>query len=401
MNKNRRGVRTYRPHGLSVFIYALFALAVVACLAAFVYFPFFTFNNGSDTVFTGLDYVKHLADRFCNVAGLNYGGFAVSKFEDFTAYMEHAANGDYTIDNQLLLFIIKFAKWIDIALASLFGISAFFAALLVIFTLLFVIIGKLSHPKCLRVFSWLSFWFFAAGFGLTFLYFIFYLQIVGFSGDTVTITLSIESLIALGAMFVLCIIVAIIHKAGFKDRVPFSKKRTRDEESVIVDNSSSSNTQAYAAPQPQVIVVQQPQPQVMAQPQPQVIVQPQPQVVAQPQVQVNPEPSEPKGSDVITVGERAYAKNTEIRVVNIPEGIVSLGSSAFANCVNLTAISIPSTVKEIGFNCFFNTPKLDNIAYNGTIEQWKSIQRGSNWLVKSGTKTVRCLDGLLNVNPRH
>ena len=138
--------------------------------------------------------------------------------------------------------------------------------------------------------------------------------------------------------------------------------------------------------------------------------QPQPEIVPEP-APIEPEPIKeqpsqvinvaPRGADVITIGDRAYAKNVELTVVNIPEGIVSLGSSAFANCINLTTISLPSSLKEIGFNCFFNTPKLTSINYNGTLDQWKSIKRGLNWLTKSGTRVVKCLNGQMNVNPNH
>ena len=98
---------------------------------------------------------------------------------------------------------------------------------------------------------------------------------------------------------------------------------------------------------------------------------------------------------------KATKKNIDITTANIPEGIAILGSSAFANCVNLAEVNLPASLREISFNCFFNTPKLTRINYAGSVELWKTIKRGSNWLSKSGTKTVYCKDGQINVNPSH
>jgi len=385
--KSRRGVKTYRPYGLPVFMYALFALAVVACLGAFAVLPMFSFTQEGEApiVFKGYEFIIFTVRRF-------FSSLAQPKFDTFVSYFDTA-----TPDNQLLIVITKVHEYIELAIGGIIAVAGVWALIEVLLALGFVIFGQSQHPKSLDVFAWLTFWFFAVGIGLSYMYFFFYKQIIG---ETVAIDFSLQSLAVLAAMFVLCIVVLIIWRVHFKDRIPFAGKKKKNQEATIEDSSQVVTPQPRAAQiesapaAPQVAQIESaPIAQEQSAPIPAPIPVP-PPVPASEQVT-------PKGPDVITVGDRAYAKNTELSSALIPEGIVSLGSSAFANCINLETVSIPSTIQEIGFNCFFNTPKLVDIKYNGTVEQWKAIKRGSNWLTKSGTKTVQCLDGQINVNPRH
>ena len=371
--KTRRGVRTYKPYGLAVFLYALFSLAVVGCLAAFAVLPMFSFQQeGEPTIiFKGYEFIIFSVRRF-------FSSLAQPKFDTFVSYFASA-----TPDNQLLIVIAKTHEYIELAIGGIMGVAMVWALILALLSAGFMIVGQSKHPKSLDVFAWLTFWFFAVGIGLSYMYFFFYQQIIG---EGVVINLSLPLLGILGVMFVICIVIFITYKANFKDRVPFEGKKNKQQAATIEDAP-------VVAAQPQSAQIESAAPA-----QAEIVSEQAPQVAPAPA----PAPQQAhKGPDVITVGDRAYAKNTELSSAHIPEGIVSLGSSAFANCVNLTSVSIPSTIQEIGFNCFFNTPKLVDIKYNGTVEHWKAIKRGSNWLTKSGTKTVQCLDGQINVNPRH
>ena len=57
--KSRRGVRTYKPYGLAVFMYALFTIAAVACLGVFAIFPMFSFveEGQPEIVFKGYEFI--------------------------------------------------------------------------------------------------------------------------------------------------------------------------------------------------------------------------------------------------------------------------------------------------------------------------------------------------------
>ena len=382
--KAKRGVRTYKPHGMSVFFYSLFGLAVVGAMVAYFLLPIFGLfkinSNGVASsegaiVFTGLDFVKYGVRSF-------FPQFNEQRFDDFSRFFVQAES--VTGINELLAMIIKFRAYVEIAIIGILALSALFAVIEFLLAFFFLIIGKSNHPKGVNNFGWLAFWFFAIAFGLTFMYFFFYQQIIDpiveQTGDgPLKIQFSLQMLIIIGGMFVACIFLAIIHRACFKDRVALEKNRHPHQNNVTT--SESEDEEEHEPDREAEITSSRPQIQL--------------------EMQKPTTNTSQKNGDVITVGDRAYAKNTELASAAIPEGIVCLGSSAFSNCVNLVSVTLPNSLQEIGFNCFFNTPKLTRIIFNGTIERWKLVKRGSNWLTKSGTKTVQCTDGKINVNPRH
>ena len=241
----------------------------------------------------------------------------------------------------------------------------------VLLSLFMLILGKSNHPKGIKTFGWLIFWFFAIAYGLSYMYFVFIMQI---AGEGVTIKPDNLSLIALGAMFVGALFLTIIFRICLKDRIPLIKSKRRKD-----DDDDDDDDEEEVEVSPRQVNQEQNIPQE-----------------AQPV-----QPSVDNNQSVITIGNSAYKKNIDITTANIPEGIAVLGSSAFANCVNLAEVNLPASLREISFNCFFNTPKLTRINYAGSVELWKTIKRGSNWLSKSGTKTVYCKDGQINVNPSH
>ena len=99
------------------------------------------------------------------------------------------------------------------------------------------------------------------------------------------------------------------------------------------------------------------------------------------------------------IGGHSFAKNTNLEIANISQGVKELGVGAFSNCLRLKTVSIPRSVRYIGSNCFWNCVKLKRINYEGTKQQWRQIERGSNWLAKAGTSTVVCSDGAISVDP--
>ena len=371
-SKRRRGVKTYRPHGIATFIYVIFGLAVLAGLAAFVLMPMFTYTkNGVDTTFNGLEFVGFTVRQYLPTVTQQFQ----PKYDTFLEYF-----GSTQPTNEALKVIFNIHQYIELAFGGLFALVAIFAVVEFLLVFIMLIFGKSNHPGGIKTFAWLIFWFFAVNVGLIFMYFFFYQQIIGEvqaangTDDTIAINFDMKFLIILGGLFVVSIILSIIWRAGFKDRVAMSRGKRKNSD----DDDDEEGIVTFAKTQPM------PDP-----------LQPEQQPLQQ-------QPVNNSGANsVITIGDRAYTKNTEITNATIPEGIASLGSSAFANCVNLTSVSLPGSLQEIGFNCFFNTPKLTSITFNGTIERWKCVKRGSNWLSKSGTKTIKCTDGRINVNPKH
>lgn len=122
-------------------------------------------------------------------------------------------------------------------------------------------------------------------------------------------------------------------------------------------------------------------------------------------------------SSIIKIGHYAFAYSKSLTAVTIPNGVVSIDNSAFSGCTSLTSIkmldgveiigesafnmcskissiTIPDSIKTIGYGAFLGCDHLTSITYNGTVEQWKSIDMENNVFDGVPTSVVRCTDGV-------
>lgn len=86
-------------------------------------------------------------------------------------------------------------------------------------------------------------------------------------------------------------------------------------------------------------------------------------------------------------------ENLIIPQIYYNEPITTIGDSAFLN-ESITSITIPVTVTKIGDDAFLWCDYLETIYFNGTIEQWKAIDKGnvfSGWV----KPIVQCSNGTI------
>lgn len=63
-------------------------------------------------------------------------------------------------------------------------------------------------------------------------------------------------------------------------------------------------------------------------------------------------PSAIDGLAVTAIAPGAFAGQTELERVAMPEGVTNLGDGAFADCYSLEEVSVPSTIRQVGENPF-------------------------------------------------
>lgn len=66
-------------------------------------------------------------------------------------------------------------------------------------------------------------------------------------------------------------------------------------------------------------------------------------------------------TSVVTIGNSAFANNTDIREVSVTSGVKTIGNNAFADCTSLLKVTIASTVTSIGVGAFYNCSALKGI----------------------------------------
>ena len=83
--------------------------------------------------------------------------------------------------------------------------------------------------------------------------------------------------------------------------------------------------------------------------------------------------------------------------VNIPDSVISIGAWTFYECISLTEIVIPDSVTSIGSYAFYGCSALRNIRFNGTMQQWKKVTKGTGWNYNVPVVKVICTDGAVSI----
>ena len=97
------------------------------------------------------------------------------------------------------------------------------------------------------------------------------------------------------------------------------------------------------------------------------------------------------------IGPYAFKYCNSLTQVTIPSSIKTVGSGAFAGCEVLEKVIIGLGVTTIESNAFSMCGLLHEIVYNGTIEQWNAIKKGTGWNTDVPALYVICADGYVNL----
>lgn len=106
----------------------------------------------------------------------------------------------------------------------------------------------------------------------------------------------------------------------------------------------------------------------------------------------------PADGSVTTIGRFAFAMNTELNQITIPEGVTQIEYAAFAQCTNLSSISLPKSVETIDHLAFKFCSNLTDVYYAGTMKEFENIQ-GIRWDAEyhDFCITVHCVDGEMTI----
>ena len=72
-----------------------------------------------------------------------------------------------------------------------------------------------------------------------------------------------------------------------------------------------------------------------------------------------------KGRDVVEIGRKAFANQTQIMEISLPESIRTIGARAFYN-TGISELSIPENVRAIGTQIVYKCPNMQSLVFNGT-----------------------------------
>ena len=94
----------------------------------------------------------------------------------------------------------------------------------------------------------------------------------------------------------------------------------------------------------------------------------------------------------------AFASCMTLEEIIISEGVEHIDYANFSMCTALKTLHIPSTVIKIGPAIMEESANLETIIYNGTVDQWKNIDKHSSWDWHSAEYTIYCTDGEISAD---
>lgn len=99
-----------------------------------------------------------------------------------------------------------------------------------------------------------------------------------------------------------------------------------------------------------------------------------------------------EGVAVTKIAKNAFDSNATLTEIVIPDSVTEIGGSAFTMCLGLTTVTLGSGLEKIGESAFAYCSNLSTINFNGTIKQWKAVNKTSDWTLVLATKVV-CSNG--------
>lgn len=98
-------------------------------------------------------------------------------------------------------------------------------------------------------------------------------------------------------------------------------------------------------------------------------------------------------NNVTKFEDNVFYSCTSLNSIVIPNNVTSIGRFAFYECSSLTSIVIPNNVTSIGERAFAYCTHLTSITFEGTMEEWNSIEKGYYWNSNTPATVVQCTDG--------
>ena len=84
---------------------------------------------------------------------------------------------------------------------------------------------------------------------------------------------------------------------------------------------------------------------------------------------------------VTTIGERAFAKCTNLKKLIIPDSVTTIGASAFNECENLEEVVLSKNIKKLNYRTFADCKRLKKIIIPEGIKEL-------DWAVFSGCENI-------------
>lgn len=98
-------------------------------------------------------------------------------------------------------------------------------------------------------------------------------------------------------------------------------------------------------------------------------------------------------NSIQSIAWESFVGCSALKSIEIPDTVTTIESWTFSSCSSLETIIIPDSVTVIEQGAFKSCSEIEAIQYSGTVQQWNSISKGSNWILGAKNYTIYCTDG--------
>ena len=105
-------------------------------------------------------------------------------------------------------------------------------------------------------------------------------------------------------------------------------------------------------------------------------------------------PTKIDGYTVTAIGDSAFANNTRLVMVVIPDSVTEIGAWAFSGCKNLSSVTLSKGVVDLQLKAFSECTKLTSIIIPKSLEKCDGAFSGNGPFYKSGLSEVKFENGI-------
>ena len=92
------------------------------------------------------------------------------------------------------------------------------------------------------------------------------------------------------------------------------------------------------------------------------------------------------------IGRDAFT-SCPIKEINLGDALESIEAEVFMNCTKLERIALPRSVRSIDLRAFKSCTALESFSFEGSVAEWKAIDRDKSWKDYCSFRYVHCSDG--------
>jgi hypothetical protein len=88
----------------------------------------------------------------------------------------------------------------------------------------------------------------------------------------------------------------------------------------------------------------------------------------------------------------------DVEELKIPKKVEYIGAGAFTNCIALKSLTLPKSVKYLGASLLHDCLNLRRLTYEGTMSDWKNIEKDPLLFDGSKISFIDCVDGTIHIS---